>query len=64
LRAVRDGQVFAMDASSHFSRPGPRIAEGIVELAELFSRVSRRRARKSVVRVRPMANPAKARQGI
>jgi iron complex transport system substrate-binding protein len=64
LRAVRDGQVFAMDASSHFSRPGPRIAEGIIEISELFSRVSRRRARKSVARVRPMASPDKARQGI
>jgi iron complex transport system substrate-binding protein len=64
LRAVRNGQVFAMDASSHFSRPGPRIAEGIVELAELFSRVRRGRTRKSAGRVGPMARPAKVRQGI
>jgi len=64
LRAVRNGQVFAMDASSHFSRPGPRIAEGIVELAELFSRISRGRARKSAVRVGPVASSAKVRQRI
>jgi iron complex transport system substrate-binding protein len=39
LRAVRQGRVFAMDASSHFSRPGPRIAEGVVEMADLFARL-------------------------
>jgi len=33
LRAVQNGRVFAMDASSHFSRPGPRIADGVVALA-------------------------------
>jgi iron complex transport system substrate-binding protein len=38
LRAVRNGQVFAMDSSSHFSRPGPRILDGIIELAQLFAR--------------------------
>jgi iron complex transport system substrate-binding protein len=36
LRAVRNRNVFAMDASSHFSRPGPRIVDGIVEMNELF----------------------------
>jgi iron complex transport system substrate-binding protein len=36
LRAVRQCNVFAMDASSHFSRPGPRIVEGIEEMSELF----------------------------
>ncbi len=41
LRAVKNGNVFAMDASSYFSRPGPRIADGVVALAELFQRVSR-----------------------
>jgi iron complex transport system substrate-binding protein len=64
LRAVRSGQVFAMDASSHFSRPGPRIAEGIVELAELFRRVSRRHARKSAARVESIASHHKVSQGI
>lgn len=37
LRAVRRGNVFAMDANSHFSRPGPRIADGMVEMTELFA---------------------------
>jgi iron complex transport system substrate-binding protein len=41
LRAVREGRVFAMDSSSHFSRPGPRIADGVIELAELFARLRR-----------------------
>ncbi|HET7209048.1 MAG TPA: cobalamin-binding protein [Terriglobales bacterium] len=36
LRAVKDGMVFAMDSSSHFSRPGPRLSEGIREIAALF----------------------------
>ena len=44
LRAVRNGNVFAMDASSYFSRPGPRIAEGVEVLAELFRRTARRRS--------------------
>jgi iron complex transport system substrate-binding protein len=53
LRAVRNGDVFAMDASGHFSRPGPRVAEGIAELAELFARWSDTRARKDVGGVKP-----------
>lgn len=36
LRAVRRGEVFALDAASYFSRPGPRVVEGIALLAELF----------------------------
>jgi iron complex transport system substrate-binding protein len=36
LRAVQNRRVFAMDASSHFSRPGPRIADGVVALAQIF----------------------------
>ena len=47
LRAVRQGNVFAMDASSHFSRPGPRIADGVVEMTRLFTR-SKPSYRKSV----------------
>jgi iron complex transport system substrate-binding protein len=34
--AVRDGGLFAVDGSGLFSRPGPRIIEGIATLAELF----------------------------
>jgi iron complex transport system substrate-binding protein len=36
LRAVRRGEVFALDGSAYFSRPGPRVIDGIALLAELF----------------------------
>jgi iron complex transport system substrate-binding protein len=36
LRAVRDGAVFALDGSAYFSRPGPRVIDGIALLAEIF----------------------------
>ena len=36
LRAVRAGEVFALDSSGYFSRPGPRVIDGIGLLAELF----------------------------
>jgi iron complex transport system substrate-binding protein len=36
LAAVRDGRVFLVDGSAYFSRPGPRVIDGIELLAELF----------------------------
>src|SRR4029453_18970989 len=36
IDAVRRGQVFAVDGSAYFSRPGPRVIEGIEMLAEIF----------------------------
>jgi iron complex transport system substrate-binding protein len=36
LDAVRRGQVFAVDGSAYFSRPGPRVVDGIELLAEIF----------------------------
>lgn len=36
LDAVRHGHVFAVDGSAYFSRPGPRIVEGVAILAEIF----------------------------
>jgi iron complex transport system substrate-binding protein len=36
LDAVRRGQVFAVDGSSYFSRPGPRVIDGVELLAEIF----------------------------
>ena len=36
LRAVEDGRVFAVDGSAYFSRPGPRVIDGIELLAELI----------------------------
>jgi len=36
LRAVTDGELFAVDGSGLLSRPGPRVIDGIGLLAELF----------------------------
>jgi iron complex transport system substrate-binding protein len=36
LTAVRDGNVFAVDASGYFSRPGPRLAGGVEILAGML----------------------------
>ena len=36
IRAVREGEVYALDGSAYFSRPGPRVIDGIALLAELF----------------------------
>jgi len=36
LRAVRRGEVIALDSAAYFTRPGPRVIDGIALLAELF----------------------------
>lgn len=36
LDAVQRGQVFVVDGSAYFSRPGPRVIDGIEMLAEIF----------------------------
>ncbi len=36
IPAVRDGRVFAVDASGYFSRPGPRLAGGVEILASIL----------------------------
>jgi iron complex transport system substrate-binding protein len=36
LEAVRRGQVFVVDGSAYFSRPGPRVIDGLAILAEIF----------------------------
>src|SRR5689334_23145569 len=36
LPAIRRGDVIALDGSSYFSRPGPRVVDGIEMLAEIF----------------------------
>jgi iron complex transport system substrate-binding protein len=33
---VRNGRVYAVDANSHFARPGPRVVEGTELLAHLI----------------------------
>jgi len=35
-RAVRSARAFAVDATAHFSRPGPRVADGVELLGALF----------------------------
>jgi iron complex transport system substrate-binding protein len=36
LPAVRERRIFAVDANGYFSRPGPRLADGVVLLAKIF----------------------------
>lgn len=36
LPAVKSGRVWAVDANSHFSRPGPRLVEGVEILARIL----------------------------
>jgi len=36
LRAVREGHAFALDGNAYFSRPGPRVADGIELLASIL----------------------------
>ena len=36
LRAVRAARVHAVDANGFFSRPGPRLVNGVEQLAALF----------------------------
>jgi iron complex transport system substrate-binding protein len=36
LRAVREGRVYPVDANGCFSRPGPRLVDGVEQLAKIF----------------------------
>jgi iron complex transport system substrate-binding protein len=36
LRVVREGQVYAVDGSSYYNRPGPRVVDGLEILAEIL----------------------------
>ncbi|HYH45235.1 MAG TPA: cobalamin-binding protein [Thermoanaerobaculia bacterium] len=38
LRAVREGRVYPVDANGCFSRPGPRLVDGVERLADLLDR--------------------------
>ena len=40
LTAVREGRVVALDGSAYFSRPGPRVVDGIELLAGIFDPVA------------------------
>jgi iron complex transport system substrate-binding protein len=41
LRAVREGRVHPVDANGCFSRPGPRLVDGIERMAAIFHGISR-----------------------
>jgi iron complex transport system substrate-binding protein len=36
MRAVRDGSVIALDSGAHFSRPGPRLVDGVEALVPVL----------------------------
>ena len=36
LPAVREGEVYAVDGSAYFSRPGPRLVDSLEMLAEIL----------------------------
>lgn len=36
LHAVRSGQVYAVNGSAYFNRPGPRVVDGLQILAEIL----------------------------
>jgi len=40
LRAVREGRVHPVDANGCFSRPGPRLVDGIERLARIFQNIA------------------------
>ncbi len=40
LRAVRAGRVHPVDANGCFSRPGPRLVDGVERMAEIFQDMS------------------------
>jgi iron complex transport system substrate-binding protein len=60
IPAVRDNRVYALEANSYFSRPGPRLITGIEALAKLFHpavEVSRE-AESAVLPIAPEARSA------
>ena len=55
IPAVRNGRIYALEANSYFSRPGPRLVTGVEALAKLFHaevNVSRE-AESAVLRITP-----------
>ncbi len=50
LRAVKAGQVYAVDANAYFSRPGPRVVQG----AELLQGLFRGKPPSEIVQVAPV----------
>ena len=62
MPAVRNGRVYALEANSYFSRPGPRLITGVEALAKLFHpavEVSRE-AENAILLIATGANAARA----
>lgn len=62
IPAVRNGRVYALEASSYFSRPGPRLVTGIAALAKVLHpaiEVSQE-AERAILRIPAGANTARA----
>jgi iron complex transport system substrate-binding protein len=62
IPAVRHGQVYALEANSYFSRPGPRLITGIEMLAKVFHPqiAARSQAADSVLPIQMEARAARA----
>jgi iron complex transport system substrate-binding protein len=58
LPAVREGRVWAVDANSYFSRPGPRLVEGVEILSRLLHPEVFDGAQESAVRFSPASDRA------
>ena len=59
IPAVRNGQVYSLDASSYFSRPGPRLVTGIEILTKLFHPAIEV-SREAAAAIMPIAAPMRA----
>jgi iron complex transport system substrate-binding protein len=62
IPAVRNARVYALEANSYFSRPGPGLVTGIEALAKLFHPAIgvSREAESAVLPITPEARPARA----
>jgi iron complex transport system substrate-binding protein len=56
IPAVRNGQVYSLDANSYFSRPGPRLVTGIEILAKLLHPAIEV-SREAAAAIKPIAAP-------
>ena len=62
IPAVRNGRVYALEANGYFSRPGPRLIQGIEILAKVFQpqiQISRE-MQATILPIEPKAQTAKA----
>lgn len=62
IPAVREGRVYALEASSYFSRPGPRLAIGVEALVKLFHPEfeARPEVMELILRIEPATNRSAA----